>query len=121
MAKKTSNHSNTLLITLFFIALELSITTTYMNIHDLSIFNFGSDPLTGAASFSFGQTNLTINAVTSLSLAGANGTVLNFGSGYINSTCNAFMMDSNNINISLYANGSILGGAEGKCGVCFTS
>ncbi len=114
-------HSNTLLITLFFVALVLSITTTYMNINQISIFYLSTNPLTGAASFSFGQTNLTINAVTSLSLAGANGTVLNFGSGYVNATCDAFVMDSNNINISLYSNGSILGGAQGKCGVGFTS
>lgn len=121
MAKPSNRLSNTLLTTLFFLALALSIATTYMNIHHLSFFNLGANVITGAPSYSFGQTNLTINAVTSLSLFGANGTVLNFGSGYINSTCSAYVTDSNNTNISIYANGSILGAAEGRCGIGFNS
>ncbi len=62
--------------------------------------------ITGAPSFSTGETNITVSAVTSLSLSGGNGTMLSFGSGYVNGTCNWCQMDTNGINASGFANGS---------------
>jgi len=115
--KKQSQYD--LIIVLLSIALILSLSGTIINLNRLHNTEYVFSGLTGAASFSYGFTNLTITSNTALSLFGGNGTTLNFGSGYINSTCNATAMDSNNINISYYANGSNLG-ANGRCGVGFS-
>ncbi len=73
--------------------------------------------LTGAAvSQGSGETNLTINAITSLSNQNA---LITFGSGRVNASCDYCIMDSNNINLSMYSNGSSLS-ENGRCCVGFT-
>src|SRR3989338_8442913 len=96
--------SNTVIAVMLGIALVTTIMGSVLTLTKFSQLGWTFSELTGAPSFSFGQTNLTISAVTSLSLSGANGTVLNFGSGYVNASCNACIMDSNNINLSMYSN-----------------
>ena len=84
--KKQSQYD--LIIVLLSIALILSLSGTIINLNRLHNTEYVFSGLTGAASFSYGFTNLTITSNTALSLFGGNGTTLNFGSGYINSTCN---------------------------------
>src|SRR3989338_3553901 len=115
---KRNSQSN--IIALLLIALMVTLFGTAMNISHLLHAGWSFSGLTGAASFSYGYTNLTITSVTALSLYGGNGTTLNFVSGYINGSCNATSMDSNNVNLSFYANGSNLG-ANGRCGIGFSS
>jgi hypothetical protein len=78
--------------------------------------------ITGAPSFSFGETNITVSSVTSLSLqAAGNGTVMSFGTGNVNGTCNYCQMDSNSISSNGFGNGSNTSQAgQAVCCVSFT-
>ena len=83
-----SEISNKTIVGLLVLALVITVGSTAISVSKLQqlggIYNF----ITGAPSFSFGETNITVQSVTSLSLVGANGTVLSFGSGYVNGSCN---------------------------------
>lgn len=115
-----SEISNKTIVGLLVLALVITVGSTAISVSKLQqlggIYNF----ITGAPSFSFGETNITVQSVTSLSLVGANGTVLSFGSGYVNGSCNFCQMDSNSVFVSGYTNGSNLSGTQQtQCCVSF--
>ena len=103
-----NNISNKTIVLLLVISLSITILTVVVSVSKLYGFGVVYTIFTGAPSFSFGETNITITSNTALSLIGGNGTVISFGSGFINSSCNFCQMDSNGINVSGYANGSNL-------------
>ena len=98
--------SNKLLAVLLALAIIITITGTLFTLQKLWYLQRSSLLITGAPSFSFGETNITVSSVTSLSLSGGNGTAISFGSGYVNGSCNACIMDSNGTSSNMFANGS---------------
>lgn len=69
--------------------------------------------LSGAAtSTAIGEANLTISATTSLS---NQRTIIPFGSGYVNASCDFCEMDSNGVNTAFYSNGSNVSGGIQCC------
>lgn len=114
--------SNKTIVLLLALALLITVASTIFTLQKLQGFDQTFSVITGAPSFSFGETNITISEVTSLSLqATGNGTVLNFGTGYVNGTCNACIMDSNGTSSNIFANGSNTSQAnQAVCCVSFT-
>ena len=115
-----SEISNKTIVGILVLALVITVGSTAISVSKLQqlggIYNF----ITGAPSFTFGEVNITVQSVTSLSLIGANGTAINFGTGYINSSCNFCQIDSNTLFVSGYSNGSNLSGVQQtQCCVSF--
>ena len=114
--------SNRTIMGLLFLALFLTIASTVIGVSKLNRLGGVYNLVTGAPSFSFGETNVTISSITALTLIGGNGTAINFGTGFINSSCNFCQMDSNSIFVSGYSNGSNLSGAfQTQCCTTFTT
>lgn len=94
--------SDTLLLTLFVLAVAVTMASTMVTLNNFG--HLGGNLLTGAATTAAGgEANLTVNAVTSIT--NQNFTI-NFGSGYVNASCNFCSMDSNNTVINYFGNGS---------------
>lgn len=100
------NISNKVMVLLLTFALVITIASTIFTLQKLSSFSQTFSVITGAPSFSFGETNITVSSVTSLSLASGNGTAISFGTGYVNGSCNGCQMDSNGISTNFFGNGS---------------
>lgn len=99
--------SNKAIVLLLTFVLTISIISTFFTLQKINSFDHTFSIITGAPSFSFGETNITVSSVTSLSLqTGGNGTVINFGTGYVNGSCNACIMDSNGTSSNMFGNGS---------------
>lgn len=112
--------SNKTIVLLLVLSLLITVVSTVFTIQKLNRFDQTFSVITGAPSFSFGETNITINSVTSLSLqTGGNGTQINFSTGYVNGSCNACFMDSNGVSSNAFANGSFTNNAG--TAVCCTT
>lgn len=100
------------------VVLLLLAAVVIFNVSKLSMEGTG-DLISGAASSSSGEINLTITSTTSLTNQVAQ---MNFGSGRVNGTCSYCIMSSNNTNVSIYGNGSIFHNGDGSalCCVGFT-
>ncbi len=99
--------SNKTMVLLLALALLITVASSVFTIQKINSFDQTFNVITGAPSFSFGETNITVSSVTSLSLqAAGNGTVMSFGTGYVNGTCNACIIDSNGTSSNMFANGS---------------
>ncbi|MDP3640503.1 MAG: hypothetical protein Q8R53_04885 [Nanoarchaeota archaeon] len=110
--------SDGLLLVLFLVALGVTVTSTLVTLHNGGY--LGGNFLTGAAvTTAGGEANLTVNAVTSIT--NQNFTI-NFGSGYVNASCNFCSMDSNKTFINYFGNGSNTSSLEDgrTCCVSFT-
>lgn len=114
--------SNKTIVLLLAFALFITVASSVFTLQKINSFGQTFNVITGAPSFSFGETNITVSSVTSLSLqTGGNGTVINFGSGYVNSTCNACFMDSNGVSSNAFGNGSFTSNAgTATCCTTFT-
>ncbi|MEK6950452.1 MAG: hypothetical protein AABX13_01890 [Nanoarchaeota archaeon] len=110
--------SNRTIVTLLTIVLLVTVVGTIVGVSKVHQLVGVYDVLTGAPSFSFAETNITVSAITSLSLAGGNGTAMSFGTGYVNQTCQACQVDSNAVISSLYLNGSTV--SSNNCCVSFS-
>lgn len=114
--------SNKTMVLLLALALFITVASTVFTLQRFHSFDQTFSVITGAPSFSFGDTNITISSVTSLSLqTGGNGTAISFGSGYVNSSCNACIMDSNNSASNMYGNGSNTSQATPGQAACCTT
>ncbi len=113
--------SNKTIVLLLTLALFITVASTIFTIQKLQSFQHTFNVITGAPSFSFGETNITISSVTSLSLASGNGTAISFGTGYVNGSCDACIMDSNGTSSNMFANGSNTSQSnQAVCCVSFT-
>ncbi len=111
--------SNKTIIMLLALALMVTVASTFFTIQKINSLDQTFNVITGAPSFSFGETNITVSSVTALTLGGANGTLINFGTGYVNASCDACFIDSNNISSNAFANGSFTNNTEKA--VCCTT
>ncbi len=110
--------SDGFLLVLFVLALGVTVASSLVTLQNWGY--LGGNFLTGAAvTTAGGEANLTVNAVTSIT--NQNFTI-NFGSGYVNASCNFCSMDSNKTFINHFSNGSITSSLEGgrTCCVGFT-
>ncbi len=100
------------------VVLLLIAAVVIFNVSKLSREGAG-DLISGAASSSSGEINLSITSTTSLTNQVAQ---MNFGSGRVNASCSYCIMSSNNTNVSIYGNGSIFHNGDGSalCCVGFT-
>lgn len=114
--------SNKTIVLLLSLALVITVASTIFTLQKLNSFDHTFSVITGAPSFSFGETNITVSSVTSLSLqAAGNGTVVSFGSGNVNGSCNYCQMDSNGTSSNGFGNGSNTSQAnQAVCCVSFT-
>lgn len=110
--------SDGVLLALFVLALAVTVTSTLLTLSNFG--SLGGSFLTGAAtSTATGEANVTVNSVTSIT---NQNTLINFGSGYVNASCNFCEMNSNGTATNLYANGSNMSlTAAGQCCVGFSS
>lgn len=110
--------SDAALLVFFVIALGVTIMSTLITLNNWG--SLGENFLTGAAtSTTTGEANITVNSVTSIT---NQNTTINFGSGYVNASCNFCEMNSNGTATNLYANGSNLSATgAGQCCVGFSS
>ncbi|MBI2666009.1 hypothetical protein HYX13_00190 [Candidatus Woesearchaeota archaeon] len=103
-------------------ALAVSFVNLGFTYYKINLFGETVNLLTGAPSFSFGETNITITSNTALSLGGGNGTAISFGNGFINASCNFCQLDSNGVIVSGYGNGSNLSaGGQSQCCTTFVA
>ncbi len=114
--------SNKTMVLWLGVALIIILASTFFTFQKISSFDQTFDVITGAPSFSFGETNITVSSVTSLSLqTGGNGTAINFGTGYVNGSCSACFMDSNGVSSNWFGNGSNTSQSnQAVCCVSFT-
>ncbi len=113
--------SNKTIVLLLSLALIITVASTVFTIQKLQSFQHTFSVITGAPSFSFGETNITVSSVTALSLASGNGTAISFGTGFVNGSCNACIMDSNGTSSNFFANGSNTSQSnQAVCCVSFT-
>lgn len=117
--------SNRMIFILLLMALVITIAGTLINVNRLLDLERDYNLLSGAASTTIGEANLTISSTTSLTNQNA---TLDFGSGRVNASCAFCSMDSNGIVTNHYSNGSNISGtfsasgsAAGSCCVGFTS
>ncbi|MDO8655892.1 MAG: hypothetical protein Q7K45_01525 [Nanoarchaeota archaeon] len=112
--------SNKTIVLLLAFALFITVASSVFTLQKINSLDQTFNVITGAPSFSFGETNITITSVTSLSLqTGGNGTAISFGSGYVNATCNACFMDSNGVSSNFFGNGSNT--SQSNTAVCCTT
>src|SRR3989344_1076895 len=110
--------SDGFLLVLFVLALGVTVASSLVTLQNWGY--LGGNFLTGAAvTTAGGEANLTVNAVTSIT--NQNFTI-NFGSGYVNASCNFCSMDSNKTFINYFSNGSNPSSLEEgrSCCVSFT-
>ena len=114
--------SNKTMVLLLALALFITVASTVFTLQRFNSFDQTFSVITGAPSFSFGDTNITISSVTSLSLqTGGNGTAISFGTGFVNGSCNACILDSNGISSNMFGNGSNTSQSnQAVCCVSFT-
>src|SRR3989344_3025053 len=118
--KEKLMHNKTIVVLLAF-ALAVSFVNVGLTYYKINLFGGTVNLLTGAPSFSFGETNITVTSNTALTLSGGNGTAINFGSGFVNGSCNFCQLDSNNTFVSGYSNGSNLSDSgQTQCCTSFT-
>ena len=99
-----SQVSNKTIVGLLAVALLLTTTSTLVTVNKLSRLGETFDLITGAASSSsVGEINLTIAATTSLTNQVR---TINFGSGYVNKSCNFCGMQTDGAGVDYWANGS---------------
>ncbi len=107
--------SNRALVLLLAVALIVTAVGTAISVTRISqLGNQVFDVITGAPSYSFGESNITVTSITSLSLAGGNGTVINFGTGFVNASCDFCTLETNGLYTSGYSNGSNISGQSGQ-------
>ena len=109
------------LVLLLLFAVGVTALTTIVGLSQHFGLQAGGLWLSGAvSSTSLGEVNLTINTVTAFT---NQRTTIDFGSGYVNSSCNFCGMDSNGQNISYYTNGSNISstGYAATCCVTFNT
>ena len=73
--------SNKTIVLLLAFALFITVASSVFTLQKINNLDQTFNVITGAPSFSFGETNITISSVTALTLGGNNGTLLNFGTG----------------------------------------
>jgi len=113
--------SNKTIVLLLAFALFITVASSVFTLQKINNLDQTFNVITGAPSFSFGETNITISSVTALTLGGNNGTLLNFGTGYVNGSCNACFMDSNGVSSNAFSNGSYTSDAgTATCCTTFT-
>ncbi len=110
-----ADYSNRTIVALLAVALIITVVGTVVSVGKLNELGGTYNKLTyltgAAVDSSTGQTNITITAVTSITLAN---TTMSFGSGRVNASCDICVMDSNNTILNYYSNASVTGGGVGE-------
>ena len=103
--KKNDMKKNNLITVLLALSAILSIATLLVTMGRIGLFGSSTyNLISGAATSSaIGEANLTISSSTSLT---NQQTIINFGSGTVNASCNFCLLDSNGTSSGMFGNGS---------------